>query len=254
MKKVYLLIILCVLVCACVRKPMQVTNISGEVLLVDQSIDAIQDTAYVHYLAPIKANMEEQLSAILGYAPEDMVRSFPECNLLNWACDALYSMAGLHYVDTPIDLAVVNAGGLRCDWPKGNITLRSVYELMPFDNELVILTLSGEELLLLAQNCADLGGQGVSKQFRVKGKLGVVEQVSLNGKPIDPKATYHVATSDYLSGGADGLSALTHFTQRVQTGQKMRDLYIDYIKLATENGSAVAAEVDGRMQIEIPLH
>lgn len=239
------------LMVACNHKPMQVTSIETEILPVDSSLDAIQDSDYLAYLAPIKEKMEDQLNIPLGYAPQPMSVGKPESTLLNWATDALYEMALLNY-DGQVDVAVVNAGGLRCDWPAGDITFRNVFELMPFDNELVILTLSGEDLLLLAQNCVQQGGQGISKQMRVEGSMkgqDVLAKASLHGKEIDPAATYHVATSDYLSGGADGLTALTHFSERVMTGKKIRDLYIEYIALLTKENQPVAAELDGRMSI-----
>lgn len=234
----------CLLACGCTRQTMKVTGADTEMLVVDSALNAIQDSDYLSYLAPIKENLEKQLDIHLGYAPEEMLRNRIDSKLLNWACDALAERARKYY-DGEVDLAVVNAGGLRCDWAAGEITFRSVFELMPFDNELVILTLSGRELYELAENCVTLGGQGVSKEFRVVGLNGQVEQVLLCGKPIDPDRKYHVATSDYLAGGADGLTALTHYSDKVLTGKKMRDLYIDYIA----EYQTVQAELDGRVTL-----
>lgn len=229
---------------SCQRPTVKITGVETELLMVDSSLNAIQDSDYLSYLQPIKENLEQQLDIPLGYAPEEMLRNRIDSKLLNWACDALAERARKHY-SGEVDMAVVNAGGLRCDWPAGEITFRSVFELMPFDNELVILTLSGKELYELAENCVTLGGQGVSKEFRVVGLNGQVESVLLNGQPIDPEKKYYVATSDYLAGGADGLTALTHFSDKVMTGKKMRDLYIEYVA----EYKTVEAELDGRVSL-----
>lgn len=227
---------------SCHRPTVKITDAEVEMLLVDSSINAIQDSDYLNYLQPIRENLEKQLNIHLGYAPEEMLRDRKDSKLLNWACDALADRAR-KYFDGEVDLAVVNAGGLRCDWAAGEITFRSVFELMPFDNELVILTLSGKEVYELAENCVSLGGQGISKEFHVVGLNGQVETALVKGKPIDPEKKYFVATSDYLAGGADGLTALTHYSDKVMTGKKMRDLYIEYIA----EHQTVKAELDDRI-------
>jgi len=229
---------------SCTRQPVKVTGVETSMIEVDSTLDAIQDSAYLAYLQPIKENLESQLNIPLGYAPEEMLRDRIDSKLLNWACDALADCARQNYEGT-VDLAVVNAGGLRCDWAAGELTYRSVFELMPFDNELVILTLSGADLYELAENCVVQGGQGVSKEFHVTGLNGQVEQVLLNGQPIEHERQYHVATSDYLAGGADGLSALTKYSDKVMTGKKIRDLYIDYIA----EHKTVEAKLDNRMVV-----
>lgn len=229
---------------SCAHKPQVVSSMQAEFLPVDSTLDAIQDSSYLAALEPLKASLEEQLMIPLGYAPEALTSGRPESTLLNWACDALKAKAdeaqeelGLTH---SVDFAVVNAGGLRCEWAAGDITFRHVFELMPFDNELVILTLPGTEVMLLAENRRAQYGQGVSRELRV-----TPTDVTLNGLPINPEQDYFVATSDYLSGGADGLHALTHFTERVLTGKKIRDLYIDYVREVR----IVEASIDGRMAL-----
>lgn len=244
MKKILILCLSAITLIACCHRQSHVSHVETAFIDIDSTLDAIQDTAYLHHLRPLHDDLEAQLTIPLGHAPEALWIGHPESPLPNWTCDALLDIAKLHY-DGHIDLAVVNMGGLRCEWPAGDITFRNVFELMPFDNELVILTLSGQELLLLAENCVTQGGEGVSATFRVQGANKQVTSVTLNGKPIRPEADYFVATSDYLSGGADGLTALTHFTHRHYTGLKIRDLFIAHLQAHP----LVEAHVDGRMFI-----
>lgn len=216
---------------------------SGHLLLVDSTYDAIQDTNYLNILAPIKADLELQLGAPIGYAPKSLEVYQPECTMLNWASDALLAIAR-QLSPNPVDIAVVNIGGMRCNWGKGDITFRHVFELMPFDNELVVLTLSGSEIFALCDIFATSGGQGVAG-LRMTAKNGVVTQLTIDGKSIQPEAYYNVATSDYLSQGNDGMTPLKNSICTWKSDKKIRDLYIEYIKEV----KIVESEVDGRMNI-----
>ena len=238
------LTVLLIAASSCRRQSVKISGVETDLILIDSTFEALQDSAYMAYLTPLKADLDSQLKIPLGYAPEPLLRDRKNSTLLNWACDALAACARRYY-DGTVDLAVVNAGGLRCDWPAGDITFYHVFELMPFNNELVILTLSGKDLYELAANCVEQGGQGVSEEFHVVGLNGQVEQVLLHGQPIDPNQRYHVATSDYLAGGADGLRALTLFSERYDTGKRIRDLYIEYIA----EHPTITAQLDDRMVI-----
>ena len=161
MKKSILYIALCLAMCASCSRPLKMVRAEGKVIMIDSTLDAIQDSSYLAYLAPIKADLEANLGAPIGYAPRDLEVHQPECSMLNWASDALYEMAKQLYPEQ-VDMAVVNIGGMRCNWGAGDITFRHVFELMPFDNELVVLTLQGKEILALCELFAAYGGQGVA--------------------------------------------------------------------------------------------
>ena len=241
MQKSSILFLLIVILCSCGNKPLRVVEATTEAIAVNASADGIQDAAYLAHLAPIKENMEREMNVQLGYAPEDLWVDAPECPMLNWASDALWEAAKQAY-DGRVDIAVVNMGGMRCAWPAGPITKGNVFELMPFDNRLVILTLKGEDVLALCESFAQYGGQGVAG-MRVKTVNGHVAEVLIGGKALDTKATYTVATSDYLSGGADHMDALTRYVDYWNSDLLIRDLYLD----AVREQDTIRAAVDGRM-------
>ena len=225
------------------HKPVQVVSFTTEAIPVDASTDGIQDESYVAHLAPIKAQLEEQMNVQLGYAPEALWVGSPECPMLNWASDALLNAARRTYTEE-VHFAVVNIGGMRCSWPAGPITRGTVFELMPFDNRLVLLTLKGQDVLDLCQAFADYGGQGVAglRMTAVDGKLA---DVTIGGKAVDPQALYHVATSDYLSGGADHMEALARYSECKKSDLIIRDLYIEEVA----RQDTIRAAVDGRMNL-----
>lgn len=244
MKKTFIFIcIVAAMLCSCTSQPRRITIDSEQMIAVDSSMDNIRDTDYEAALADIQARLNKELNVKIGYAPQSLTVHQPECEMLNWACDALYDMAVQVY-DGQVDFAVVNIGGMRCDWQAGDITRRHIYELMPFDNMLVILTLTGQDIIDLCNIFAEQGGQGVSRQLRMEMKNKKARNITLNGKNILPEAYYYVATSDYLSGGADHFTPLARFVERMDTNCKIRDLYLKY----AEQQQTIAAAVDGRMK------
>ena len=242
--KLFYTILLLLLFTAC-HRPLHVSKTTGQVLLVDSTYNAVQDTQYLQSLAPIKVDLENQLGTAIGYAPEALTVDRPECTMLNWACDALLAIAQQQY-HSPVDMAVVNIGSMRCEWAAGEITFRNVFELMPFDNELVVLTLTGEEILRLCEIFAINNGEGVAG-LQLKARNAKLLEVTVNGNPIKKDKTYTVATSDYLSQGNDGMTPLANYKDYWSSEEKIRDLYIEYIKQV----KTVQAKVDGRMDIQM---
>ena len=246
MKKVTYFCVLLVLMASC-HRPMKVVEKTSTVVVIDSTLDLIQDTAYLSALSPSKADLETKLEVPIGYAPVALEVHQPECTMLNWASDALLAMARQKCPD-PVDVAVVNIGGLRCEWTAGDITFRHVFELMPFDNMLVVLTLKGSDLQQLCEIFAYGGGQGIAG-MRIKAVGDRVMQqealVTINGKPLEMDKTYTVATSDYLSQGNDGMLPLKNYIKYWNSEEKIRDLYIEYIKQV----KTVQAKVDGRMGV-----
>ena len=236
---------LCVLsLAACSRQPKTVVGVTTEAIPVDATSDDIQSVAYLAHLAPIKAGMEQEMNVQLGYAPENLWVDAPECPMLNWASDALWEAAKKAY-NGRVDIAIVNMGGMRCTWQAGPITRGCVFELMPFDNRLVVLTLKGTDVLALCESFARYGGQGVAG-MRVKIIDGRVADVQIGGKALNTKALYTVATSDYLAGGADHMDALTRYVDYWNSDLIIRDLYVD----AVREQDTIRATVDGRMTIK----
>jgi 2',3'-cyclic-nucleotide 2'-phosphodiesterase (5'-nucleotidase family) len=203
-----------------------------------------QDPTAIALISTYKITLDSQMNKIIGTCTYPMQKNRPEGLLGNWAADAVQwesSQTG-HY---KWHFTVLNHGGLRTDLPAGNITLGKIYEVMPFDNELVILGLTKKELLqvveiIIAKNGDPISGIQISKSCDLK--LSVL----LNGVSLDSiqdSETIWMATSDYMANGGDDYGLLQNISNRKITGILIRDALVHYI----DNKPAIEAALEGRI-------
>ena len=108
------------------------------------------------------------------------------------------------------DIAMHNNGGIRAGLPKGPITYGQLYAVLPFDNQLMALDLSGEQVLrILEHSVAERAGSmqvaGMTFRFDMSKPVGQrILEATVGGAPLDPARYYRVVTIDYLAGGGDG--------------------------------------------------
>jgi 2',3'-cyclic-nucleotide 2'-phosphodiesterase (5'-nucleotidase family) len=139
------------------------------------------------------AEIDAVYGVVIGEAQATLGRSWAESSDLgNWVTDALRAFAGT-------DLGVYNSGGLRADLVAGPITRRSIYEILPFGNQVTTFTITGGELqaILLANALAAQSGDkgaiqlsGATVRWREKMGSPEIVEALVNGKPLDPDATY----------------------------------------------------------------
>jgi len=133
------------------------------------------------------------------------------------------------------EIAIQNSGAIRADIPAGRITMEQVSTVLPFDDILVAMDLSGADLLGLIE-------KGVSRDKRMLQVSGLevridaaspgeirVKEVHVGGAPLDASRMYRVVTNDFLAAGGDRLGGFQkglHLTY----GEAVRDAFIAYLK------------------------
>ncbi len=215
---------------------------------VTQEYDSRLNPKTVALIAGYQQKMDKEMSQTIGFAPSGMVGGLPESPLLNLTADALRS-AGAVLTGDSVDIAFMNNGGLRSTLSKGNITTGNIFEIYPFDNALVVLTIKGSDLKPAFAYLAQNGGGGVSN-VSLQIADGQVKSLTIGGKPLDESRMYKVATIDYLADGNDGFESLKNAIDRKYSGQKLRDVMLQYIKDLTAKGLPVEAREDGRVKVE----
>ncbi len=248
MKKTILfyLIASTLLISGCKTNSWTITSARSIQIPINKNLDKIADSSYIAYLQPYKQQVDAKMKTVIGVATETMSAHKPESLLSNLSAD-IYRQAGSEYMKAPVDIAIVNLGGLRTTIPAGDITVGKVFELMPFENELVILWLKGDKLNDLCQYFAGMGGEGVSG-LRMTISNGKAINITISGEPLDPNKTYSIATNDYLAGGNDKMVQLAMYEKRTNTGIKIRDMFLDYIKNETAHSREITSKLDGRIK------
>lgn len=186
------------------------------------------------------------MNAVIGKTDSAIFKGKgPESTLGNFFADACLDEA--KKIDSSIDFAIPSTnGGLRNSLPKGNIILSNVFELMPFENELLVLNLKGSDVLELCKFIAQSGGQPVSN-IKLKIVDKVPTEILINGKPFDSSVNYNVLTSDYIAGGGDDTFGMANPLESKKINLKVRDALIQNIKSKTAAGKTITAKLDGRI-------
>ena len=149
------------------------------------------------------------LSEILGYASDDILKSSVE--MWNMVCDSWF------YTFPDADISITNAGGIRQDIFAGDITLATIVGLLPFENFIVELELTGAEV----KDCIN--------NLLIGGMTTVGGYYLSDGTPIDDETVYSVLTTDYLYSQPT-INFATYDDSPYLTAVHFRQPLIDWLK------------------------
>lgn len=205
------------------------------------------------FIAPYRDSLDMKMGTVLGLAAHDMPRFRPQSPLGNFASDVLRE-GGTKFYGKPMDVGIMNVGGLRNDLYAGDIKLGDIYRIFPFENTLSILEIKGADLeeaihQIEGKKLEAISGMQITLQTIDEHPRAV--DMKVDGKPIDPERIYYVATIDYLAEGNDGLYALTKAVKNTNSGILLRNLMVDYVKEMSQNGKQIDGLIDNRI-IELP--
>lgn len=246
-------------VVAAQEKPGAATSPSAQIqskagkAVVDESIPP--DPALETLVKPYSAKVHE-LDVVIGKLEGELRKGgLGAGSLGNFATDGMRAIAN-RKLSQPVDLAITNGGGLRKNsfWP-GELRVLDMFELIPFENQLFTLELTGDQLIKVLQfiTAGREAQSGARIKFRVnedkKTEFVSAALLGSDGKerPIDPAATYRVVTVDYLLNVAGrDLSILAQGKNIKPLGISMRDALIEYVKAETAAGRVIKSNLDGR--------
>lgn len=226
-----------------------ISNVQSSTIELNKNADTHVDSNIVRIIAPYKSVVDKEMNEVLIQSKKAMSKGEPEGELGNLVADIILDRANNKYHPTdniPIAICVLNNGGLRVSLPEGAISKGNIFELMPFENEMVVVTLSGEKMRTLVNFIAAKNGMPVSGI-----KMGIKDKeathIMINGVALDPAGTYKVVTSDYLAGGGDKMDFFKDASKTEPLNYKLRDALIDYMKEANKNGKVLDAHLEGRV-------
>ena len=206
---------------------------------------APKDAQVQALLKPYSDSVNSSMNKVIAELETSLEKKMPEGTLNNLLADALLSEANAAY--GKVDAAFVNYGGVRISQiPAGPITIGKVFEVMPFDNLLIIQELKGSVFQEFLNRIAERGGWPVAGvQFVIKDKKAI--DVLVGGKPLDPQVTYRVANSDYIANGGDDCDMLRKLPQ-INKGILMRDAFLQYFEAQARQGKKLNAALENRIR------
>lgn len=219
---------------ACQNQQQKIVKISREQLPIDKTIE--KDVAVDSFIAPYRNSVNETMNEVLAYNKNYMVKSDGKRNTAigNMMADIVlaegdsifYKRTGNH-----IDMVLLNHGGIRAPMQKGDITRRTAFEIMPFENEIVVTELRAEtiqKMLVYLENAKKAHPvAGVQIELDANQK---VRRFLINQQPIDAQKTYFVATSDYLKNGGDRMYFFEEAKSVTTLDYKIRNAIIYYFQ------------------------
>jgi 5'-nucleotidase len=249
MKKIILLFFTMLLLVNCKNKPQHLVRIEGKLLPVTEEISSKKSIET--FIEPYTQKVIEKMNVILSFTPNNLTRDDGELesSLGNLMADLSFQKANpIFYSKTGknINFALFNFGGIRAGISSGNITNKHAFNLMPFENKLVVVELTSEKIkelvnYLIIKDKAN----PVSSQFNlIITKNGY--NLTINKKPFDESKTYFVLTSDYLQHGGDHMNFFKNPINIYDINYKVRSAIIDYFK----ETDTIKVELDGRIRKE----
>lgn len=226
----YLLLLLVLLGLSCSRQQyVHVADIDGDYIRVNKW--AAKDDAEVKKLIePYKKELDDKMDEVIGELANDMVKAKPSSSLGNWFTDYLMLSAKRAGFED-VDFAFQNYGGLRVNTvTAGPLTVREIFEIMPFENELVVMEMDAALVQHLLDRFASKGEVQISNELRVTFDNGKAKDIMINGEPLQSDRIYKVVLNDYVANGGDDC----HFLKakpRKEANKAMRDLIIEEVRL-----------------------
>ncbi|MGZ3885005.1 MAG: 5'-nucleotidase C-terminal domain-containing protein [Bacteroidia bacterium] len=218
------------------REHYDLKNLKGD------SLTAVQ-------IAPYKSRLDTEMLRVIAVSDEALTKEGYMPGLANFVLMAVEQYVSASKPELQKNhVAFINRGGLRASLPKGNVTVGNIYELMPFDNSMVVLKIKGTKLKECIEASARNGKLlGWNLSYIVKNEKP--EQVLVLGQPVDENAEYTIVTTDYLANGGDDsgffLQPLSYEAENI----KLRDVIISYCTYFTKNNKHITAYSDERIRV-----
>lgn len=228
--QIYVLGAALALLTACTSRQ-NISNIQAhQNIVIDSNIN--DDATFKEVIAPYKNELEKQMNIKISHTSVELNKTGDNSNLGNLLTDYTYegALAWAKANNIPnIDGAVINIGGIRTIIPAGDITIKQIFEVMPFENEVVIVKLKGSDLQGLFDYYLKEKTNNPVSHITIITEGNNIKTALISGQKIEKDKTYYIATSDYLAMGGDRMYFFGK-GEMIGTGLKLRELFIEKFK------------------------
>ena len=221
------------LIFSCAEQKYYVTKIEAKDFGITNKNNS--NVAIDSFIKPYRERIDTDLNSPISYAPETLDKSGKyQTTIGNLLADITLQRGNAIFSareNKQLDICLLNNGGIRSIISKGNVTLKTAFEIMPFENTSIVVALKGEQILeMLNYFIAENKPHPLSGiQFTIS-KTNQPINISIKGKPMDVNKIYYVITSDYLSNGGDKMDFFKKGIEKYDIDYKLRNILIDYFK------------------------
>ena len=218
---------------SCSQQKIVVTKIEGKQININNSAELTPSIET--FIKLYRENIEKDLSEILAFAPKNIDKTGEwQSSIGNLLADVVIEKGNPILKlrkNVSIDFCLLNHGGIRAIIPKGNVTAKTAFEIMPFENSLIIVAMKGSDVLEIPTYIIkEKKPHPLSGMIFTIDKNNLAKNILIQGKPIDENKTYYVATSDYLANGGDNMTFFKKNSDKIDLDYKLRNILIDYFK------------------------
>ncbi|WP_127846377.1 5'-nucleotidase C-terminal domain-containing protein [Psychroflexus aestuariivivens] len=220
---------------SCKDAKVEPVKISGQQININPEIE--KNDSIENFIKPYRDKIEAEMNEVLAFTPESMFKTDTDLNTAigNMMADAVIEIGDPIFherTNKNIDLALLNFGGIRSGINAGDITTRTAFNIMPFENEVVVVELSPDQTKKLIDYLVSAKiahpFSGLKIELNSDGNL---QSALVNNEQIRNDRNYFVATSDYLLKGGDNMTFFENAESVEYLNYKLRNLFIDYFKV-----------------------
>ncbi len=199
---------------------------------INKEIEAVKEIEDI--IAPYKVNLDKTMNEVLSFSMNTYSKNDGDYNtaLGNLMADAVFELISPLFKNRTgknIDMVLLNHGGIRSNLPKGNITTKTAYSLMPFENSVVVTALKGSVILEMTNYLKSFKkAHPISGLELVLNADNSYRKILVGGKSVDSEKTYYVATNDYLYKGGDRMDFFKKSDTLYDLNYKIRNVLLDY--------------------------
>ena len=210
----------------------QLVNTKGENISISKEMPS--DKAIEAVIDPYKINLDKSMNEVLSYAVDTYSKNDGDYNTAigNLMADAVFELSApilKSRTGYDLDIVLLNHGGIRSILPKGEVTTKSAYSLMPFENSVVVVPLKGSVIMEMTTYLKEFNkAHPISGLELVLNAGNNYRKILVDGNPVDLEKTYYVATNDYLYNGGDRMDFLKKSDTLYDMNYKIRNVLIDY--------------------------
>ncbi|MDQ6469602.1 5'-nucleotidase [Flavobacterium sp. LHD-80] len=232
--KLFVIFLTLFFIYSCSPKNYNLTKIEGKQIPITEK--GAETPEIESFIKPYRDHINKDLDSVLAYCPETLDKSVGKWQttigcLMADVCVQRGNLVFKKRENKTIDLCLLNHGGIRAILPKGNVTTRTAFEIMPFENNLVVLGLKGEQIQeITAYIIKEKKPQPLSGMTFTIAKDKTAKNIMVQGKPLDLNKIYYVATNDYLANRGDNMNFFGKSVEKYDLNYKLRDVLIDYFK------------------------